>query len=171
MRTVLPDGSARVTTWTLVPTAYCYSLSKILYLGVPSGMANYDGYYDNSASYRMAYYSSWIDFGDPMRTSILKKIVMTLFGAAGQDVVYKWGFDYLTNTDSQTEALDAVGQSSEYNIAEFGIGEYTGGAVIQSLAMNTTGSGKVVQVGIEVQLQGYPISVQRVDIYTKDGRY
>ena len=171
MRTALPDGSARVTTWTLVPAAYCYSLSKTLYMGVPSGAAIYAGYYDNGISYRMAYYSSWIDFGDPIRMSILKRIIMTLFGAAGQEVVYKWGFDYITNIDSQTETLSSAGTVSEYNIAEFGIDEYTGGVVIQSLGMNTTGSGKVIQVGIEVQLKGYPISVQRVDIYTKDGRY
>lgn len=171
MRTALPDGSARATTWTLTPNAYCYSLSKKLYLGMAAGIAEYDGYYDNGVKYRMAYYSSWIDFGDPVRTSILKKIIMTLFGAAGQGVVYKWGFDYITNADSQTETLVSTGQVAEYNIAEYGIGEYTGGAVIQALAMNGTGSGKVIQVGIEVQLEGYPISVQRIDIYTKDGRY
>lgn len=171
MRTVLPDGSARVTTWTLIPNAYCYSLTKNLYMGVAAGVARYNTYFDNGVTYRMAYYSSWIDFGDPVRTSILKRVGMTLFGVAGQDVVYKWGFDYITNVDYQMEALDAVGQLSEYNIAEYGIGEYTGGTVIQSLSMPATGSGKVVQVGIEVQLEGYPISVQRVDIYTKDGRY
>lgn len=171
MRSSMPDGSARVTTWSLVPNAFCYSLSKILYLGVPSGIAGYTGYYDNGQSYRMAYYSSWIDFGDPMRKSILKKIEMALFGAAGQGVVYKWGFDYIANVDSQTETLESASQTSQYNISEYGIGEYTGGVVIQSLTMNATGVGKVIQVGIEVQLQGYPISVQRVDIYTKDGRY
>ena len=119
----------------------------------------------------MTYFSSWIDFGDPMRRSILKKIEMSLFGATGQGVVYKWGFDYVANVDSQTESLSTTSQIAEYNIAEYGIGEYTGGVVIQSLAMNASGSGKVIQVGIEVQLQGFPISVQRVDIYTKDGRY
>lgn len=171
MHTTLPDGSARVTTWTLVPAAYCYSLSKNLYLGTPSGISKYNGYYDNGVSYRMTYLSSWIDFGDPVRMSILKRIIMSLFGATGQGVVYKWGFDYVTNVDSQSEILEAQSQTSEYNIAQYGIGEYTGGIIIQSLAMNASGSGKVIQVGIEVQLQGFPISVQRVDIYTKDGRY
>ena len=167
----LPDGSARVTVWTLVPNAYHYSLSKNLYLGTPSGVAKYNGYYDNGVSYRMTYFSSWIDFGDQMRKSILKKIEMSLFGVTGQGVVYKWGFDYVTNVDSQTESLSTTSQIAEYNIAEYGIGEYTDGVVVQSLAMNASGSGKVIQVGFEVQLQGFPISVQRVDIYTKDGRY
>jgi len=171
MRSALPDGSARVTTWSLVPSAYCYSLTKNLYMGVPSGLAVYGGYLDNSVTYRMTYFSSWLDFGDPVRTSILKKIIMTIFGVAGQDIVYKWGFDYNTNVDSQTEVLGSETLPAEYNIAQYGITEYTGGTLVQSVAMNTTGAGKVIQVGIECQLDNFPISVQRVDIYTKDGRY
>jgi len=171
MRALLPDGAARVTTWTLSPSAYHYSLSKLLYLGSPGGVSIHDGYYDNGVSYRMAYYSSWLDFGDPVRTSILKKIIMTMFGPTGQGVVYKWGFDYVSNLGSQTEDLTATAPVAEYGVAEYGIAEYAGGVVVQALVMNATGSGKVLQVGVELQTQGYPISIQRVDIYTKDGRY
>jgi hypothetical protein len=118
----------------------------------------------------MSYYTSWVDFGNPMQTSILKKITMTLVGATNQEVVYKWGFDYATSQYSQSVTLGGTNSVSEYNDAEYGIGEYNLNTYVASFSVPASGSGKVIQVGIEARLQGLPISVQRVDIQTKDGR-
>ena len=173
MLQMLPDGSARVTTWSggIIPRAAFYSESRKLYFGQAGRIGEYSGYYDNGVSYRMGYYSSWLDFSDPVRTSILKKILMTIYGAQNQSVVYKWGFDYISATDSEVVTLETQGSVAEYGTGEYGIAEYESTVIIQNPSVNTTGSGKVIQVGVEVQLVGNPISVQRIDLYTKDGRY
>ena len=169
-RTALEDGSSRATFWPNVkPRTYHYSKDRILYVGQVGYLAKYDSYYDNGESYRMTYYSSWIDFGNPVMTSILKKIVMTLFGAINQTVVYKWGFDYIASQAAQPTVITDVTVPAEYNVAEYGIAEYARNLLVKSLGVCTTGSGKVIQIGFEAQLLGYPISIQRVDIFTKDG--
>jgi len=170
-KSVLEDGSARVTYWPSVKhRAYHYTSDRILYVGQVGYLGEYDTYYDNGASYRMTYYTAWVDFGNPVLTSILKKIIVTMFGTINQTVVYKWGFDYLSGSQSQPTVVTYTGTPAEYNVAEYGIGEYTQNLVVSSLAVNAGGSGKVIQIGVECQLLGYPISIQRVDIYTKDGR-
>lgn len=172
MRSMMPDGSSRVTTWTDIrPQCYHYSIDRVLYIGQPAYISTYSGYQDNGASYRMTYYTSWIDFGDPIRTSILKKINMTFFGMQNQALVYKWGFDYSSGTRSQSVTLGGTGDVAEYGIGEYGIGEYNGNLSISFVGTNAGGVGKVIQIGMECQVDGQPISIQRVDIYTKDGAY
>lgn len=172
MRSMLPDGSSRVTTWTTnVPNCYYYSIDRVLYMGQAGYIGKYEGYQDNASAYRMTYYTSWIDFGDPIRTSILKKINMTFFGMANQSVVYKWGFDYSSGTRSQSITLSGSGAIAEYGIAEYGIAEYNANLSINSVGTNTGGTGKVIQIGMECEINGQPVSIQRVDVYTKDGAY
>jgi hypothetical protein len=172
MRAPLQDGSYRVTTWSgIYPKSYLYSTDRVLYMGQAGYLGKYDGYLDNGAQYRMSYYTNWIDFGDPIRTSVIKKINMTLVGTFDQQVVYKWGFDYTSATRSASAVISGVGNVYEYGIAEYGIAEYTRNLIINPLGLNAGGTGKVVQVGMECQVIGYPISIQRVDVYTKDGAY
>jgi len=173
MRSQMEDGSYRVTTWTsIAPQSFYYSAGdRILYLGKAGYIAKYYGYSDNGTQYRMSYYTPWLDFGDPVRTSILKKINMTMFGTVNQAVIYKWGFDYKSATRSATATITDTVAPAEYNIAEYGIAEYSQNLVVKSIAMNVGGVGKVIQMGFECQVTSYPLSVQRIDIYTKDGAY
>jgi hypothetical protein len=171
-RIPMPDGSYRVTTWdSVVPKCYCYSLSRKLYFGQAGYIAEYGGHSDNGSSYRMAYYTTWADFGDPIRTSILKKISSTVFGTSDQIVTYKWGFDYTPQSLSEQVSVDSDGTLAEYGIAEYGIGEYGTGLTTDTISVNSGGSGKVIQVGLEIDIDGAAVSIQRLDVYTKDGAY
>lgn len=171
-RVPMPDGSYRVTTWdTVVPKCYCYSLGRELYFGQPGYIANYGGYLDNGSTYRMSYYTTWADFGDPIRTSILKKISATVVGAVNQVVTYKWGFDYVAQSSSEQVTVGTGSTPAEYGTCEYGIAEFTQGLITDTIWVNSGGSGKVVQVGIEIDINGAAVSVQRLDVYTKDGAY
>jgi hypothetical protein len=119
----------------------------------------------------MAYYTTWADFGDPIRTSILKKISSTVFGTSDQIVTYKWGFDYTPQSLSEQVSVDSDGTLAEYGIAEYGIGEYGTGLTTDTISVNSGGSGKVIQVGLEIDIDGAAVSIQRLDVYTKDGAY
>ena len=171
-RMPLPDGAYRVTTWSgVTPKCYCYSIGRDLYLGQAGYIAKYDGYLDNGDTYRLSYYTSWMDFGDPLRTSILKKITATLFGTVSQTVTHKWGFDYVGQSRSEQAIVGDTLVPSEYNVAEYGIAEYTNSLIIDQVSANAGGAGQVIQVGLEVQVDGYELSIQRLDVYTKDGAY
>lgn len=171
-RSPMQDGSYRPTTWTgVVPKCYCYSVDRALYFGQAGYIALSDGYSDNGSDYRLSYYTTWVDFGDPIRTSILKKIAITVLGAISQVLTCKWGVDYLVQTRSEQITVGATQVTAEYGIAEYGIAEYGLGQIIDSIQMNVGGVGKVIQAGVEADVSGTQISIQRFDMYTKDGAY
>ncbi len=95
---------------------------------------------------------------------------MTLVVAQNQTVIYKWGFDFVQSQYAESVTISGVGASAEYGIAEYGISEYQGSLGVVTISVNAKGSGKVLQVGFEADINGDPISIQKIDIYTKDGR-
>lgn len=172
LRMPFNDGSYRAAVWMFIaPKSFCYSIDQVLYLGKPGYLGTHTGYLDNTASYRMTYYTPWIDFGDPVRTSILKKVVASIGGSSTQSVIFKWGLDYVSAASSGTKPSTAFSSVAEYKIAEFMLAEYTRGGYIAAISIPMSGTGKVVQLGIECQVTGHPISIQRLDVFTKDGAF
>ena len=170
-RSLLADGSARATTWSgTASTAFLETKSRQLYLGKPGYVAEYTGYLDNTDAYRMSYYTTWIDFGDPSRASILKKMLVTLVGEISQAIVYKWSFDYSGVFRSASNTLSGLSNIAQYGIGEYGVSEYTSGDLVVIAQINGGGSGKVIQFGIEADINSHKVSVQRMDIYTKNGK-
>ena len=166
----LEDGSYRVTTWTLInPKCFLASKSKKLYIGEAGYIGQYSGYLDNLVSYRMLYYTPWIDFGNPVQTSILKKIMAIIIGSPSQSTIFKWAFDFIQTYRSETVTISG-NQGSEWGIFEWGIGEFGGVTSVNTIATNPGGSGRVIQFGFETEIYNFPVSIQKIDIFTKNGR-
>lgn len=169
-RQVLPDGAARVTTWSeLVPTAFCLTRNKEVYMGTPGYVGKYTGYADNGATYEMSYYTNYFDYQTPTQLKILKKADFYLIGGASQTVSVKWDFDYEGGYESSVSTLDE-GSISEYGIGEYGIAKYSGGVVITKLDVPASGTGRALQLGLESVINGTSLSVQKLDVYVKPGR-
>jgi hypothetical protein len=169
MRKALPDGAARVTTWSLVPTALFSNRAKELLIGNAGYVGAYGGYIDRTATYRMAYYSSHFDLGTPSTVKLLKKVGFTIVGASGASLALKYGFDYTQSYRSLPFYL-GVSSPDEYGTAEYGIAEYSSGIVFNNQKIQTGGSGNVLQIGLEVSINNFEISVQKLDVFCKIGR-
>ena len=170
MRQQLQNGAARTTTWNnITPRSFCYTRDKRLLLGQKNNVGIYKNNLDNTASYLLQYYTNYFDFQSPTALKILKKINMTFVGGNGADVVAKYGFDYSNSFRSQNLTLGDV-SIAEYGISEYSIGEYTAGVVFDNKKLNVGGSGNVLQIGIEAQVDGFEISLQKLDVYVKAGR-
>ena len=141
-----------------------------MYFGVAGGIAQYRGYQDNGSNYRMSYYTSNTDFGQPTTLKLLKKGLITVIGNDTQDFVVKYGFDYNSLFSSRVYFGGTSNPVSEYNIAEYGIGEYSGGLAIATVNVNLGGSGKVIKFGIETEVNGSPVSIQKAEIFVKIGK-
>ncbi len=169
-RGTLQDGSSRVTTWSgLVPTAFVVTQNKELYVGMEGYIGLYNNYTDNEQPYRMYYYTNYFDFDQPSAIKILKKINMVAIGGSAQPIVIKWGFDYTFNYNSQTVVLNG-NTVYEYGIAEYGLAEYSTGISLENIKANLSGSGKVVQLGFETDVDGISVSVQKLDFSLKAGK-
>jgi hypothetical protein len=170
MRGALQDGSARVTIWdALDPKALFVNQSKELLLGKPGYIAKYFGHLDNASTYRLQYYTNYFDFGSPTALKVLKKIGFVIIGGSGDAVAIKWGFDYKENYNSETKTLD-TGAVYEYNVGEYNIAEFSNGIILDQFQINAGGTGAVMQLGLEAELNGDPLSIQKIDVYVAQGK-
>jgi hypothetical protein len=169
-RAPLPDGSLRATEWDHIePTALLSKRDGTLLLGQIGYIGQYGGYLDDTTTYRFSYFTNHADLGDPNITSILKRISVVVIGGSNQFLTIKWGFDFSENYLSQNVQIPAQG-TYEYGIAEYNIAEYAGGVALQTLLTSASGSGKIVQTGYEADVNGYPLSIQKIEIQAKNGR-
>jgi len=169
MRTPLEDGSARVTIWNNMDFTSWTAWENEVYMTHEDGLAIYNGYQDNGSSYRMVYFTNYFDLGAPSQTKILKRLSMTVIGATGQDFVVKSGFDYSDQYNSYPLTV-RTGTVYEYSLAEYNESEYSGGTLVDTVRAPGSGSGSVLQLGFEADLNGGALSIQKMDVYVKQGR-
>ena len=171
----LQDGSFRVTTWdSIEPTALLSRRNGDLLLGKTGYIAKYSGAQDDTEAYRLLYYTNHADLGNANVTSLLKRLKVIVIGGTNQFVTLKWGFDFSTNYLS-TNAQIPTQAVSEYGTAEYGanatvIAQYANGVALQTLSVSASGSGKIVQTGYEANINGAALSIQRIEIQSKDGK-
>jgi hypothetical protein len=177
LRSILPNGAARTTLWNnnagITYKAFCATEDRKLLLGVPNGMAEYAGYLDNTASYTFKYYTSNSDLGAPTQEKLLKKANLVVIGSGDQDFAFKYGYDYTLNLLS-VNVIQNLGAKtfSKYNTtAKYNISKYASAGIgVNTVSMPLTGSGKVLQFGVEATVNDNPVSIQKIDVYLKTGK-
>jgi hypothetical protein len=171
----LQDNSFRVTTWdSIEPTALLSRRNGDLLLGKTGYIGKYTGSLDDTSVYRLEYYTNHADLGDANVTSLLKRIKVVVIGGSNQSLIIKWGFDFSTNYQAASAQIPTQ-SVSEYGIAEYGgnttvVAQYADGVALQTLSASASGSGKIVQTGYESNINGSPLSIQRIEIQSKDGK-
>ena len=167
LRAPLQDGSARVTIWdSIEPHAFTVNAAKELLIGKAGYVGKYFGHNDNGSSYRLRYFTNYFDFDQPTNLKVLKKAGFVVIGGSNQAVAIKYGFDYSDNYKSITKQLDSA-VVYEYGIAEYGIAEFSGGIILDRFTANLGGTGAVMQIGLESDIDGNPLSVQKIDVGVK----
>ena len=192
MRTVLPTGASRTTIWdNLNFKSFCSTTDRKLFVGVAGGIAQYGGYSDNGSIYRMQYYTNNFDLGLPTQLKFIKDIEITAIGGDGQNFAVKYAYDYSSVYNARTAVLSTSSKSWEYTASATPIGEdgseysdpsnpttpvgnnnaeYSGGVVIDNVRVHASGSGAIMQVGIEADINGNALSIQKISLYLKTGR-
>lgn len=169
-RAALQDGAARVTIWdNLEPKALTITQDRNMLIGKPGYIGKYFGHADNGTTYRLQYYTNYFDFDAATALKILKKIGWVLIGGTNQSVAIKWGFDYNESYQATTYNLDTA-VVYEYNIGEYNIAEYSSGIVLDRFSVNAGGQGTVMQLGLEADINGNPLSIQKIDVGIKRGK-
>lgn len=170
MRAPLENGAHRTTQWdTIAPQALCRTRGGELLLGKGSGIAKYDGFTDNGTAYQMSYFTNYIDFGAPSNLKLLKNLKITIIGGSATDVTLNWGYDYSYAYKKKRFTLSTQ-VIAEYNIAEYNIGEFNAGVLVNRPTVNASGGGQVVQLGVEAEINGSQVSIQRLTAQAIVGR-
>jgi hypothetical protein len=168
----LEDGSAKTTIWTGTQAKSFYETKgRLFYTGRAGAIGTYSGYLDSGSSYRMTYYTPWLDFGNPIETSILKKIILTAIGGSSQTVTFKWAYDFNTSYFSEQDTVPTNVYFAQYNVSQYNTtAQYAGGGTVNLLKAHGTSAGQVLQFGFETEMNNSEFSVQKIDLYTKAGR-
>ena len=171
VRQSLENGAFRVTTWSsLDPLAFTMFADDSLYMGHAEGLVKYEGYLDDTEKYQMRYFSNPLDFGNTSNLKFLKKFNLTIIGGQNTPTTLNWGYDYTASYTKQAFTF-ASSNIAEYGIAEYNTtGEYTSSILINTPKVNTSGSGEVVTIGLEAEVNGAPFSIQKIDIHALLGR-
>lgn len=169
-RGTLENGAARTTIWKQIsPTAFCVTQDRQLYIGKKGYIGKYNLYEDNGAKYRMSYFTNYFDFDQATIIKILKKINVVAIGGSNQPIAIKWGYDYTRNYFSRGITLQRV-EVYEYGISEYNIATYTNGIALDTANIPASGSGNVLQLGFESDIDGTPLSIQKIDFALKTGK-
>lgn len=145
--------------------------SNDLYFGVKTGLARYFGQQDNGQKYIMSYFSHPLDFGDSSRLKMLKRLNLVTFMGSNARVTMQYAYDYRSNFRKQAFDLPTI-DAGQYNISEFNTSaEYSDSPVlINRKSIAAGGSGAVVQIGLESQVNGKEIAIQQIDVQSLVGR-
>jgi hypothetical protein len=167
----LQDNSFRATTWDSIdPRSFCFRSDGVLLMGKIGYVGQYTGYNDDTATYRLQYFTNHSDLGDPSVTSILKKLSAVIIGGTAQIVTFKWGYDFRGDFQSATVNIPSQGVAY-YGLAEYGSTySYSNGVALQTLSVYPNGAGKIVQTGYETNINGTALSIQKIEIFAKHGK-
>jgi hypothetical protein len=166
----LQDGASRVTKWDSIAPTALYSLRNgDLYIGKSGYIGKYASFLDHTSTYRFSYFTNHADLGNQNQISILKRIKTIVIGGSDQFVTIKWGFDFAANYLSGNAYIPEQ-KNYEYGLAEYGVAEYSGGVLIKTLDVNASGAGKIVQTGYETTINGTQLSIQKIEIQSKNGK-
>jgi hypothetical protein len=169
-RGILENGAARTTIWKDInPTAFHVTSARQFYVGKVGYIGRYNRYTDNEQPYRFSYYTNYFDFEQPSTLKILKKLGAIIIGGGVQDISVKWSFDYNTNYRIETVSTRG-GDVSEYGIGEYNIAEYSNGISLDGIKLNASGAGKILQLGFETDINGSPVSIQKINVAVKTGK-
>lgn len=177
----LENNSFRATRW---PGSKFKSFKRkntdgTLLIGTEDGLGYYDGFSDevNEAGtitltpYLFRYYSPALTFGDPSKLKFLKKLRPTIVGANTATVYLKWAYDF---DSSYSTAEFNVGNQIPYYynepITEYMVAEFTGGITTTRTSINASGSGSVVTIGLESEINGFALSLQEINVLALTGK-
>ena len=200
-----PNNAPRVTTWTFdndrEPSNMAYTVLYGLLVGQKDGgLAGYEGYYDvdlaangtttTSASYTGNFSTTWVDLGQEVASSLLKRLFMVMEGGSGSTLGLKWYKDYSPTPSATTQiTLNPVttGTTSLWGASSSLYGSTTvththDSAVhpsnstykpvygLQEYRTNLTGSAKNIKLAFSIESNGFNASLQALTLLHKQGK-
>ena len=207
---ITPNEAPRVTTWTFdndrEPASMIYTelYSGLLVGQKDGGIAGYEQHYDTDlagastytdSSYTWSIETVWVDLGETVAASLLKRLFMVLEGGSGATMGLKWYKDFSpTSTTTTSIVLNPVttgstslwgASSSLYGAIDAGGSHAGGGHVaathpaaslykpvfgLKEYRTPLTGSAKNIKIAMDIESNGFDASLQTLTLLHKQGK-
>jgi len=199
-----PNGAPRVTNWTFdndrEPASMAYTTLYGLLVGQKDGgLAGYEGYYDidlagadtyTNSSYTADFTTTWVNLGQSVAASLLKRLFMVLEGGSGATLGLKWYKDFSPSPSKTTSiTLNPVTTGTAFL---WGASNSLYGATtvshthdaavhpssatykpvygLQEYRTPLTGSAKNLKIAISIESNGFDTSLQDLTLLHKQGK-
>ena len=147
------------------------------FLSYKGCIGKYHGYTDidiatsppTAKTYSCRWASNYADF-DTSKLKILKNVGVTVFGASGQQITLDWDFAQGNANSSSTIEIEEKGTAAEWNVAEWGLSEFSGGIALSKLRSSASRMGRTVSFGLTFNSNGNAMSVEQMSLFAKIGR-
>jgi hypothetical protein len=200
-----PNDAPRVTTWTFdddrEPASMIYTelYSGLLVGQQDGGIAGYENYYDTdlagaatytNASYTWSFETTWVDLGETVAASLLKRLFMVLEGGSGATMGLRWYKDFSPSSSTITSILlnpVTTGSTSLWGASSSLYGATTTSHThvaathpasslykpiygLKEYRTPLTGSAKNIKIGIDIESNGKDASLQTLTLLHKQGK-
>lgn len=164
----------RMFVWTMgaskVQFHGAYSDDRKMYFAGLGGLYTMETY-ESGDAYTMSITSGWLSFGGAERLDIYKRVMVNITGGGGQTATLKWSVDFNNNSERSYQfELSSDQVVYEFNVAEYNLAEYTSGVSMAEVYMNISGTGKVIQISLEIPINGTAVTLNNVIAFYKQGR-
>jgi hypothetical protein len=160
------------TNWDLVPKSLCVKQNGTILFGNAAGqVCTFGSDTDNGLPIDYRYHTPWLDLGEDIgnRLKLLKRIGSIILTRASATVFYKWSVDF-NEEDVGTVRYDLENTASaEWNLAEWGVDEWSGALALQIVKVNARASAQYYKIKVESLAQS-EFAVQQLELFAKIGR-
>jgi hypothetical protein len=203
-----PNKVPRVTQWVFdgdrEPSSMVFTESKDLLVGQLIGsVATYEEYFDSDFvdggtytdhSYTTSFLTPWLNLGNSVVSSLLKKLKAVIDGGSGTTATIRWFKDFNQNVSSINEHSFELNPSTTgstflwgasttlYGNKATGVNSHTHASThtlsatyapifgLQEYNINLTQSAKFLQIEMNAETQGYSATLQSMAILYKQGK-
>lgn len=173
-KTVLQDGTWRVTIWnSFVPTAlYTLHDSFTTYSGFEGQLFQYTGSQDNGSAYSCTYKSPWLALDEDVETRIkMLKRISSIVAFTGSGVLsVLWAFDFSDSFTSTQVPLVGTGSDALWGVAQWGTDSWGGGESLAQLIVPASGAGQYIKIGLVFVANSSSVAFIQSQLYSKIGR-
>lgn len=141
-----------------------------LLFGSSGVVGKYSGNLDDTSTYYFEMSTGWLDFGEANNIlKILKELSVTIEVSTATTIRYYWEFDF-DGTELSRNEVYSGGVSSEFNVAEFNIDEFAGGATLLRRRVPAFGEGQFLRLGVSATVNNFDFVLQQMTVAPKMGR-
>jgi len=127
-----------------------------------------------NSSYDGSFRTTWLDFGNPSMTKILKEFFGVIVGGKDMDVDFTWYRDYNVSGTTQSFSLQptATGTVALWGASTslYGSSKFSPGYNPTEYKLPLSRTGKSVQIEMKASINGYKASLQSMTLLAKQGK-
>jgi hypothetical protein len=127
-----------------------------------------------NVEYTGTFRTTWLDFGNPSITKILKEFFGVIVGGKDMNVDFTWYRDYNVQGTTQSFSLQPTATGNTFlwgaSSSLYGAAKYSPGYNPTEYKLPLSRTGKVIQIEMKAGINGYKASLQSMTLLAKQGK-